>query len=181
MNYKTLSAALIAALVLVAGATAGVAALPGASDDAGENGNAPDDAGTQGHAPDEPGQSDGATDSSPENDTDANASESGPGENASATAHDAAGSQGPPTDLPSQVPDHVTQIHQAITDWLDGGKEGNLGHLISDIVGGDGEADGSDAAQSDENADAGSDNADEGSEDADETETATATPTSADE
>lgn len=50
------------------------------------------------------------------------------------------GEQGPPTDVPEQVPDHVVQIHQTISEFLDGAID-HLGSAVSDIVGEDGDAD----------------------------------------
>jgi pimeloyl-ACP methyl ester carboxylesterase len=43
---------------------------------------------------------------------------------------------GPPEEMPEHGPDHVSAIHETINSWLDGGKDGSLGDMISDIVGG---------------------------------------------
>lgn len=39
--------------------------------------------------------------------------------------------QGPPEDLPEQVPDFVRQIHDAIRQFLSGGLDGILGDAVS--------------------------------------------------
>lgn len=46
------------------------------------------------------------------------------------TAERAAEGKGPPVDMPEQVPDHVTEIHETIRPFL----EGSLGDAISDIT-----------------------------------------------
>lgn len=45
--------------------------------------------------------------------------------------------QGPPIDLPEQVPDHVAQIHDLIRQFIDGTLEGSLGEAVSSVVGHD--------------------------------------------
>lgn len=46
--------------------------------------------------------------------------------------------QGPPTDLPDQVPDHVEKIHNKIVQFLNGDFGGNLGEVISGLTPDDG-------------------------------------------
>ncbi|MFC7046753.1 hypothetical protein ACFQH6_16270 [Halobacteriaceae archaeon GCM10025711] len=43
--------------------------------------------------------------------------------------------QGPPTEMPANVPDHVSEIHVLIQNYLDGDLSGSLGSAISDLVG----------------------------------------------
>ncbi|WP_277553884.1 hypothetical protein [Halobaculum limi] len=43
---------------------------------------------------------------------------------------------GPPTDLPEQVPDFVSQIHDQIRSFIDGSVD-NLGDAVSGIAGGE--------------------------------------------
>lgn len=75
-----------------------------------------------------------------------NASGDAPGVGVSAAAeHEEAdeGDQGPPIDLPSNVPEHVTEIHVLIRDHIAGGLTESLGSAISSLFGGadDGAAD----------------------------------------
>ncbi|MDZ7701132.1 MAG: hypothetical protein U5J98_03175 [Halobacteriales archaeon] len=123
MNAHNLIAIALAALLVFAG---GAAALPG---------NAPDGAGADAaddHQPDDP--------ASAADDRDADETETN--ETDSDDARDENASEGPPTDLPEPVPDHVSTIHQLIRDKLNGGL-GNttLGEAISGVVGGGDEAD----------------------------------------
>lgn len=46
----------------------------------------------------------------------------------------AAGQQGPPVDLPSQVPDFVSDIHDLIRQHVSGTLDGILGHQVSDVT-----------------------------------------------
>ena len=46
----------------------------------------------------------------------------------------AAGQQGPPMDLPGQVPDFVGEVHDLIRQHVDGTLEGILGHQVSDVT-----------------------------------------------
>ncbi|WP_340102117.1 hypothetical protein [Salinibaculum salinum] len=133
------------AVLLVA--TAGAAALPG---------NAPTDS--------QAGQADNQTDAA---DEEANESaDAGPGmsNSANSAADDRAGEnsddrRGPPTDMPEQAPDFVSQIHELVHQHLDGDLD-NLGEQVSDLVGAD-----------DEEADEEQDDADsEESDDADDSE-----------
>ncbi|SHG44444.1 hypothetical protein [Halobaculum gomorrense] len=47
-----------------------------------------------------------------------------------------AGQAGPPSNLPGPVPDFVSDIHDTIRSFLDGGID-NLGEAVSDIAGGE--------------------------------------------
>jgi len=51
---------------------------------------------------------------------------------------DAQAQRGPPVDLPSQVPDHVQQIHSLVRQFIDGAMEGPLGPEVSDVTPEDG-------------------------------------------
>lgn len=111
MKRITLVAAGLAALVLTAGTAA---ALPGnAPVDAGANAN--DAADGDGRDVDRAGGS-------------ADAREGGP-----AGASEQA-DRGPPVDLPAQVPDHVSQIHDLIREHLSGNLAGSLGEAINDVT-----------------------------------------------
>ncbi|WP_229121383.1 hypothetical protein [Halapricum desulfuricans] len=119
------------AVVLIAGGTA--AALPG---------NAPADA----PVPDQANTNETVTDAADANETDESAdradrrpheatergppAERGPhmSENASAAE------RGPPTDMPEQVPDFVTELHETINQFLSGELEGDLGAAIADVT-----------------------------------------------
>lgn len=154
MHLKPLVAALLAALIITAGAAGTIAATPG---------NAPDDAGSQGddHAANESENSDTSDDQM--NETARNHSEDDP-QNASDRANESAAAaqeeRGPPVDMPANVPDHVRQIHAAIRSHLTDNFD-SLGSAISGIL-----SDGGAAA--DEHADA--------NETATPSPTATATP-----
>lgn len=123
MNYTTITAVALAVLVVGAGA---VAAIPGQAADQ-----------AQGHT------NDNASDGGAEHSGDAgqSANEGTAGDAGTNASDDASERRGPPVDMPGQVPDHVSQIHQTIADWLDGDRDGSLGDRISDIVGGDDAAD----------------------------------------
>ncbi len=55
-------------------------------------------------------------------------------EDASDRDERAANAQGPPADLPSQVPDFVSQMHDVIGQFLDGEYDGSLGDTINDVT-----------------------------------------------
>lgn len=46
----------------------------------------------------------------------------------------------PPVDMPEQVPDFVSEIHQLIRDFHAGDLAGSLGEAISDVTGAEGDA-----------------------------------------
>mgnify|MGYP006294165479 CR=1 FL=1 len=148
MNLTKTAGVLLAVLLV---ATAGVAALPG---------NAPADS--------QAGQADDTYDDSNASDAPADA---GPGMNDSETGENASNAddrQGPPTDMPAQVPDHVSQIHELVHQYLDGDID-NLGAQISDLMGG-GEAaeEGEDADEAEEDDSDDSEMDEEDSDEADE-------------
>lgn len=43
---------------------------------------------------------------------------------------------GPPVDMPSQVPDHVSEIHALIGQFVEGDLDGSLGDAIRGVLGG---------------------------------------------
>lgn len=130
----TKTAGVLLAVLLVA--TAGVAAMPGnapADSQAGQADDNYDDGANASNAP---------ADAGPEmNDS----------ETDEANAENADDRRGPPTDMPAQVPDHVSQIHDLVNQYLDGDID-NLGEHISDLMGGEDAADeeSEDAEDSDE-------------------------------
>lgn len=139
MNASKLIAIALTALLITAGAAA---AAPG---------QAPDDAGADAadvHQPDDPGAD--AAENASDNETDAD------------VERDENASDAPPTEMPEQVPDHVTQIHELIRDKLSGDL-GNtsLGEAISGVVGSGDDAQANSQADS---ADEQSENANEASE-----------------
>jgi len=140
MNVTQIVGVLLAVAVVAVGATA---AAPG---------NAPTDApSAQGddHPSDQADADRAGTDAAPGDDPAdaadvANASDGH--ENGSVAARSAtgatgghgppadAGERGPPTDLPAQVPDFVSQIHETIGQHPDGALEGSLGDHVSDLT-----------------------------------------------
>ena len=54
------------------------------------------------------------------------------------TAAENADRRGPPADLPAQVPDHVSAIHDLIRSFLGGDHDGSLGESVSDATPDDG-------------------------------------------
>lgn len=123
-------AGVVLAVVLVAGGTA--AALP-------------NDAPTT-NAPDTPAQAENVTEA-PDNETDADANETERGPHAMnesergppADRGPDTAERGPPTDMPEQVPDFVTEIHETINTFLSGELDGDLGSAIAEITPDDGE------------------------------------------
>lgn len=119
MNARKLAAVALAALLVSAGAAA---AIPGTT---------PDEAQADDHAADS--TSDHADDDRDENasanPTDTPATPAGENRSADATAQ-----QGPSVELPSQVPDFVSTVHETIRDAEDG-----LGEMVSDLTPGDDE------------------------------------------
>lgn len=107
----------IVATIAVAGVAA---AVPGDAPADARASDAPAD--EQERADDE--RADDAADERPA----ANTSERGP------VATDAAGERGPPSSLPEQVPDRVSEIHSLIDRFLGGGLS-DLGDAVSDVAG----------------------------------------------
>ena len=146
MNLTKTAGVLLAVLLV---ATAGVTALPGNApadseaeqyDDGANAGNTPADAGPQMHD----------SEMSDEN------------------ASNAEDRRGPPTDMPEQVPDHVSQIHDLIHQFLDGDID-TLGEQISELMGENADGQETDDADEDDSEDADEDDSeqDEESEQAD--------------
>lgn len=104
MNGKLIAVAL-AALVLLAGV--GAAAPGNASDVPNEN----------------------ASDAASENPPEEASNDDAP----AAASNGDDDRQGPPTDLPEQVPDHVSAVHEAIGEFLDGGVD-SLGDRVSELT-----------------------------------------------
>lgn len=140
MNVTKLTAAALAVLVVTTGVGA-VAATPG-------NGDTPDDAGSNAATAPTADATENATEvtddgmsradvadranaSESANDSPAAASEGEVGSEAAAAADD--GRRGPPADLPEQVPDHVSEVHQRIVAFLDGELD-DLGAAVSDVT-----------------------------------------------
>ncbi|WP_049901597.1 hypothetical protein [Natrinema sp. J7-1] len=69
---------------------------------------------------------------------------------------DASTGQGPSGDLPEQVPDHVSAIHDRVSTFLSGGLDGSLGDAISSVTPDDDET----ATESSEVADTATDDGD---------------------
>lgn len=152
MNARKLLTLAVAATVLVGGLAAAGAATPtdaqaseNAPDDPSENAN--DDADDADDSSDDADERDDADENA--SDADENASDVEAADAADAADGDAAdgnqsegaaaGDQGPPSDMPAPVPDHVSQIHEEINSFLDGEID-NLGHALSDLLGNDGDS-----------------------------------------
>ena len=119
MKFTKVASVLMAVLLV---ATAGAAAMPG---------NAPDKA--------QAGQADGnyengsdaeqaANETAMDDDNEMKPDHAGNGSDAGAAAAD--DKRGPPTDMPEQVPDFVTEVHELINQKLDGTLE-DLGDALS--------------------------------------------------
>lgn len=125
MNRTTLIAVACAALIM---ATGFAAAAPG---------NAPVSVDSGADSTDEQHANEHAADEQ-QADDDQNRSENGA---APADAADERNGQGPNVDLPDQVPDHVSGIHDRVSSFLNGGLDGSLGEAISDVTPDDDESD----------------------------------------
>ncbi len=96
-------------------------------------------------------------------------------ENGTAAGADDRNGQGPAGDLPEQVPDHVSAIHDRISAFLSGDLETSLGDAIGDVTPDDEDAaDEDDATESGDEADEDSDADDTADEDGDASEDADA-------
>ena len=129
MRLKQLAALALSALLL----TAGVGAV------AAQSGNAPADAQAD-EQPDDAERGDEHTDNASAPDED-RAERPDAAANGSENAGDAPAGQGPPTDMPEQVPDHVVRIHEMIDAFLSGDLDGALGPQIADVTPDDGDTD----------------------------------------
>jgi len=125
MKLTKIASVLLAVLLV---ASAGAAAMPG---------NAPADS--------QAGQADDHSDSAGDGASAANASDQRPDDAGSAGMADndsdagaaaADDKRGPPTDMPAQVPDFVTEVHELINQKLDGTLQ-NLGEALSAATPGD--------------------------------------------
>lgn len=160
MKLTKLAAIALAALTLTAGAAV---AVPG---------NAPDGIGNDNadtHANEHAEEAGGAENASAADERDENASAADERDDRAA---DESGDAGPPADLPEQVPEHVSAIHELIQQHVDGVLEGDLGAAVSDVASGNADesaADGDVNATEDEGVDMNA------TEDVDENATATAT------
>jgi len=110
MKRTTLIAAVFAALIVASGFAA---AAPG---------NAPVDVDTGAATPDD------GTNTGPQQTSDAG------DRHGNSAAADKRSGQGPAVDLPEQVPDHVSAIHERISSYLSGDLEGTLGDAISEVT-----------------------------------------------
>lgn len=92
-----------------------------------------------------------AQDAHAENVSDENAAADGEDSGSAASAEN---DRGPKGDLPEQAPDHVSQIHETINRYLSGEVD-NLGHALSDLLGGEdaADADADDETEDDESDD----------------------------
>jgi hypothetical protein len=126
--------AVFASVLLVA--TGAAMAMPGSAPDHAQDGNAQaDDHAQDGHA-NEANESD--ANEAAENDSDDRRGP--PADVSGAGAADAAnGSQGPPVDLPAQVPDFVGDIHETVGSHVGGAVDSaeSLGEKISSLTPGD--------------------------------------------
>ena len=140
MSARKLLAIAVASLVLLGGAAAVGAASP--ADQANGNATVATDETPAENETDDIGGPDG--EEVPTDRPEAEMPADRPGmNNPSMGPHDAnasaAGSGvGPADGLPSQVPDHVSAIHDTIGSFLDGSIE-NLGEALGDLLGGDAE------------------------------------------
>lgn len=154
MNETKLTAAVLAVLLVTTGVGA-VAPTPG-------NGDTPDNAGSNAaNAPMTDANLGAEENASQVTDDGTNGEEVARRANVSESANDSAamadpadasedeaGSEaaaaadkerrGPPTDVPGQVPDHVSEIHQRIVSFLDGELD-DLGAAVSDVTPKDGD------------------------------------------
>jgi len=132
--------AVFASVLLVA--TGAAMAMPGNAPDHAQDGNAQADD----HAADDTDESDGneAGERADETANDSEASENasdarrGPPADvpAAGAADDANGSQGPPVDMPEQVPDFVSDIHETVGNFAGGAVDGaqSLGETVSALT-----------------------------------------------
>jgi len=116
MNFKLIAAGFLALAVVATGAAA---ALPG---------NAPVDAPTDDGTAAETADGAGEQHAAQDRERHTVRSQEHRAEGA------AAGQQGPPVDLPGQVPDFVGEIHDLVRQHVDGTLDGILGHQVSDVT-----------------------------------------------
>lgn len=138
MNARTLIAIALVALVSTAGVA--IAAPP----DGVGSGNAPDDVPRDDHADDGAANADDGMNNADENASDDEAADAADeADDGAAAAQQGSADRaerGPPADLPEPVPDRVSQIHDLIRQYLDGGID-DLGERISAVAGGQADGD----------------------------------------
>ncbi len=127
MRTKQFATIAVVTMLLLAGVAALGAAAPGETANENAAASASNSSGDPGDAADERGGA-SADEANVSDQHDAGAN----GENAS----NAAAAQGPGHDLPATVPDHVSQIHDTIAQYLAGDIE-NLGHALGDLLSGE--------------------------------------------
>lgn len=136
MHATKLAVIAITALIVTAGAAV---AMPGNAPEhaaADENERASDQVSDD--AADTRSTSDSAADENASAEDASDDRSSGPDARAAAQSDyppESAAASGPPADLPEQVPDHVTTIHELIVDFLNGDLDGNLGSSVSAAAG----------------------------------------------
>ena len=143
MNLHKLAAIALAALLLTAGAAM---ATPG---DAPDHSNSDASDAANEHADEHADERDQNASAAEDDEVD----DEEMSENESAEVRDAnAADAGPPQDMPEQVPDHVSQIHDLIRQFLNGDGDGSLGDQISDVTANENAADAGGDETTDENA-----------------------------
>jgi hypothetical protein len=167
MKFTKIASVLLAVLLV---ATAGAAALPGNAPDKAQAGQADgnyengSDAAEAANASEDDAQETSEADNESEMDNESEAKPDHAGAASERAGAAANGERGPPTDMPAQVPDFVTQIHELVNQKLDGSLD-NLGEAIQGVTP-DEEADDEQSADGDE-ADGQDDTADNDQSDAD--------------
>ena len=127
MNRTTLIAAVFAVLIA---ATGFAAAAPGnAPVDIDTGADSPED-----YAENEPQHATDHDDRSEPAATERSENGAATDERNGNSATDERNGQGPTADLPEQVPDHVSAIHDRISSFLDGDLETSLGDAISEVT-----------------------------------------------
>lgn len=143
---KILAIAVASALLI--GGVASVSAAP-AEMMSDESDNAPVDVPDEGDVPDNTTHDVPVDDA--ENVSDERPDHAGPGnERAANASENRPGEVGPSDGLPEQVPDHVSEIHDRISAFLDGSLS-NLGDALSSLLGDDADAE-DDSDEADEDA-----------------------------
>jgi hypothetical protein len=147
MKLHTVAAITLVALVAMAGvalaAPGNAPADPGADDSAhGNSDDAREDDPTENEAANDVSRSENAS-AAEDRGVERSENESAADGNVSA-----ANAQGPGEDLPEQIPDHVSQIHDLIRQHLGSTFDGSLGDLISGVAASDDAASGTTATGS---------------------------------
>lgn len=127
MKVRTITVIAIATILVTAGAAV---AAPGNAPDLPDNAHNINDA----ERDDDSSENPTAEEETNENATVRENSDRDNGAEESVTDRGADNAQGPPTDLPAQVPEHVSQIHDLIRQFLNDDLGESLGNAISDVV-----------------------------------------------